>query len=93
MIKAKLTITHESGLKARTAALFVQAASKFAARIWLEKGSKKVDGKSIMGLLSLAVSKGDEILVVVDGKDENEAMEAITRFLESDFADTDAMIG
>lgn len=82
-----ITIDHPTGLHARPAALFVQVASKFQSRIWVEKGSKKVNAKSIMGVMSLSVRKGDEVIITADGKDEKNAMEAIKRMVESNFTD------
>lgn len=82
-----ITIDHPTGLHARPAALFVQVASKFQSRIWVEKGSKKVNAKSIMGVMSLSVRKGDEVIITADGKDEKKAMEAIKRMVESNFTD------
>jgi phosphocarrier protein HPr len=82
-----ITINHPTGLHARPAALFVQVASKFQSRIWVEKGSKKVNAKSIMGVMSLSVRKGDEVIITADGKDEKNAMEAIKRMVESNFTD------
>lgn len=82
-----ITVHHETGLHARPAALFVQVASKFQSRIWVEKGSKKVNAKSIMGVMSLSVSKGEQVILTTDGKDEKNAMEAIKRLVESNFTD------
>jgi len=80
-----LTIQHESGLYARPAALFVQVASKFHSRIWVEKGSKKVNAKSIMGVMSLSVAKGNEIVLIADGDDEVEALKALKVLVNSNF--------
>ena len=82
-----ITVNHETGLHARPAALFVQVASKFQSRIWVERGSKKVNAKSIMGVMSLSVSKGDEVVLIADGKDEKKAMAAITQLVNSNFKD------
>lgn len=82
-----ITVRHETGLHARPAALFVQVASKFQSRIWVEKGSKKVNAKSIMGVMSLSVSEGEEIVLIADGKDEKKAIEAIERLVKSKFTD------
>ncbi len=87
MQETKVTIMHEWGLHARPAALFVQVASKFSARIWIVKGLKKVNAKSIMGVMSLEVCQGDEITLIVEGKDEKEALSAIQRLIDSNFSD------
>ena len=82
-----ITVKHQTGLHARPAALFVQVASKFTSRIWVEMGSKKVNAKSIMGVMSLSVSKGDEVVLIADGKDEKKAMAAIQQLVDSNFKD------
>jgi phosphocarrier protein HPr len=82
-----ITVNHQTGLHARPAALFVQVASKFQSRIWVELGSKKVNAKSIMGVMSLSVSKGDEVVLIADGKDEKKAMAAIKKLVDSNFTD------
>jgi len=82
-----ITVNHETGLHARPAALFVQVASKFTSRLWVERGSKKVNAKSIMGVMSLSVSKGDEVVLIADGKDEKKAMAAIKQLVNSNFTD------
>lgn len=87
MLSATLKIEHEAGLHARPAALFVQIASKFSSRIWVETDTKKVNAKSIMGVMSLGVQSGQEITLIVEGKDEKEAMAALSRLIKSNFAD------
>lgn len=82
-----VTIQHEAGLHARPAALFVQVATKFSSRIWIEKGSKKVNAKSIMGVMSLSVAKGNEIMLIADGKDEADAIEALGKLIDSNFSE------
>jgi len=82
-----ITVNHQTGLHARPAALFVQVASKFQSRIWVERGSKKVNAKSIMGVMSLSVSKGDEVVLIADGKDEKKALTAIKQLVDSNFTD------
>lgn len=87
MLEAKFTIGHEAGLQARPAALFVQVASRFASRIWVVKGLKKVNAKSIMGVMSLGIRQGDEVTIIVEGEDEDGAMSAIRRLIESGFSE------
>ena len=76
-----VTVVHRQGLHARPAALFVQVANQFASRITLKKGRKSVDGKSIMGLLTLAARQGARISLMIDGPDAREAIERLSRFL------------
>ena len=75
--KRTVTIVHQQGLHARPAALFVQAAKQFASRVTVKKGRKIVDGKSIMGLLTLAANPGSRISIITDGPDADEALEQL----------------
>lgn len=84
MLHKVLTIQHEEGLRARNAAVFVQAASTFAAQMLIEKGNKKVNAKSIMGVLSLGVGKGDTIHLIVSGEDEQKALAAMEALAEGE---------
>jgi phosphotransferase system HPr (HPr) family protein len=77
MVYKEVTINNKDGLNAATAAAIVQMAGKYNSKILIEKGNKKINAKSIMGVLSLGVKPGDEIFVVADGDDEKEAIEAI----------------
>jgi len=72
-----LEIVNPEGLKARPAALFVQTASLFQSQILVEKGNKKINAKSIMGVLSLAVGPKEIIHVTASGEDEKEAVAAL----------------
>jgi phosphotransferase system HPr (HPr) family protein len=77
MIHKVLTIQNSEGLRARPAAQFVQLASGFNSQMLIEKGNKKVNAKSIMGVLSLGVGQGDTIHLFVNGPDEDVAMSAM----------------
>ncbi|GAB3069147.1 phosphocarrier protein HPr [Salinicoccus sesuvii] len=77
-------ITDETGIHARPATILVQTASKYDADIQLEYNSKKVNLKSIMGVMSLGVGKDSEVTVYAEGKDETEAIEAITETLSKE---------
>ena len=76
-----VTIVHRQGLHARPAALFVQAAKRYACRVTVKKGRKIVDGKSIMGLLTLAAGRGARISIVTDGADAAEALERLVELV------------
>lgn len=69
-----VTIIHRQGLHARPAALFVQLAKRFTSKVTVKKGRKIVDGKSIMGLLTLAAGPGARIAIIADGPDADEAL-------------------
>ncbi|MGI6705775.1 MAG: HPr family phosphocarrier protein [Clostridia bacterium] len=92
MLRKEFKIVHEEGLRARPAALFVQVASKFTAQIWIEQGDKKVNAKSIMGVLSLGVSKDDTIQLVANGEDEKEAMDAMETLIMNNFENTEEIL-
>ena len=70
-----------SGLQARPAAEFVPKANRFASDLFIEKGEKKVNAKSIMGLMSLAIASGDEIKLIADGTDDQLAIDELVSFV------------
>lgn len=80
MIKKTVTINCE-GLEARPIAMLVQKASQFSSKVHIEVGTKKVNAKSIMGMMSLSVCGGDEILIVTEGEDEEAAANEIEAYL------------
>ena len=81
MIRQEITIQLENGLEARPVAMLVQVASQYDSSIYLEAGDKKVNAKSIMGMMSLGLDTGEKVTVIIDGKDENTAMESIEKYL------------
>ena len=81
MIKKEFQILNAIGLHARPAALFVQTANKFTSDVMVEKNDNRINGKSIMGIMALCVSKGDTITVYIDGHDEKQAMDTIEDLL------------
>jgi phosphocarrier protein len=83
MLEQSVEITNPSGLHARPAALLVQEAGKHACDVRIRKGTQEVDGKSILGIMSLAVAKGDTITVKTDGPGEQEALDAIVGLIKS----------
>lgn len=83
MITKKMTITIPTGLEARPVALFVQVASQHESAIYVECGNKKVNAKSIMGMMTLGLSTGEEVVVTADGKDEDAAIEDIEKYLSN----------
>ncbi|HWO98960.1 MAG TPA: HPr family phosphocarrier protein [Bacillus sp. (in: firmicutes)] len=84
MVEKKVEVLLKTGLQARPAALFVQEANRFASDVFLEKDGKKVNAKSIMGLMSLAVNSGAGVTIIADGSDEEEALEALTRYVQQE---------
>ena len=81
MVERTVTIKLKSGLQARPAAQFVQEANKYQSEIFLTKDGKKVNAKSIMGIMSLALASGSEVVLEADGNDEQEALGALTEFI------------
>ena len=81
MTRHRLTIKGDEGLQSRAAALLVQVASKYPCTIWIEQGSKRVNAKSIMEVLSSRLKKGDEFNLVASGDDEKVAAAAIEQLI------------
>ena len=80
-VQQTVSVIHRQGLHARPAALFVQTAKRFASRITVKKGRKVVDGKSIMGLLTLTAKQGARVSIIADGPDADEALQVLARLL------------
>jgi len=85
MVNVKVVVSNELGLHARAAARFVQESCKFKSQVWLKKGSNRVNGKSIMGILTLAAAKGEEVEIEVDGQDEEQALEILSTLVNAGF--------
>ncbi len=85
MLTKELTIINKLGIHARPAAQFVKLASKFDAEIVVEKDGEEVDGKSILGLMMLAVGHGSKIIVSAEGPDEQAALDAIEDLINRKF--------
>lgn len=81
MFKKSVTINLENGLEARPIALLVQKASQHESSVYIESGDKRVNAKSIMGMMSLGLNSGEVLTVVADGKDEEVAVSDIEQFL------------
>ena len=82
MVSIELIVSNDLGFHARAAARFVQEVSRFESDVWLIKGSNRVNGKSIMGILTLAAAKGDRIALEVEGPDEERALEVLSALVE-----------
>ncbi len=81
MISKTMSINIPSGLEATPVAMLVQVASRYDSRVYVECGNKRVNAKSIMGMMSLALPTGTEVTITVDGADEQEAMDGIEAYL------------
>jgi catabolite repression HPr-like protein len=83
MTKKPITIKIPSGLEARPVALLVQVASQYESDIYVEFGEKKVNAKSIMGMMTLGLAAGESVVVSAEGTDEEEAIVNIEKYLSS----------
>ena len=81
MIRKNIRVQLENGLEARLVALLVQEASKYDSSVYIYVGEKRVNAKSIMGMMSLGLNNGDELEVSAEGADEEAAMEGMGGFL------------
>ena len=87
MISKEVVISNQVGLHARPATFFIQKASEYKASIWVEKDDRRVNAKSLLGVLSLGIVKGTAITIIADGSDEEEAVAALSALIASDFAE------
>ncbi|NLW41109.1 MAG: HPr family phosphocarrier protein [Tissierellia bacterium] len=87
MIRRTVVLNNEIGLHARPAALFVQTANKFSSNVYIELDGKRVNGKSIIGVMSLGAFHGEEITLIVNGADEKEAIEELSKLIEHGLKD------
>ncbi len=85
MISDKVIVENRAGLHAKPASLFVQAANKFSSEIYISKGATRVNAKSIMGVMVLAVQQGDEITIEAAGDDEALAVDRLKELIHNKF--------
>ena len=83
MVSKNMKIEIQTGLEARPVAMFVQVASQFESSIYVEHNNKRVNAKSIMGMMTLGLPAGEEVVVSADGTDEDNAIQGIEKFLRS----------
>lgn len=83
MIRKEITIELAKGLEARPVAVFVQVASQYESQIIVEYREKRVNAKSIMGMMSLGIAQGEKVVVAADGPDEAEAIQGVQKYLSS----------
>ena len=87
MITREVTINKQVGLHARPATFFIQKANEFKSGIWVEKDDRRVNAKSLLGVLSLGIVKGTTISIVADGVDEVQAVETLADLIDREFAE------
>ncbi|MBE6533665.1 MAG: HPr family phosphocarrier protein [Ruminococcaceae bacterium] len=83
MVKREVTITNNIGLHARPATFFIQKANTFKSSIWIEKEERKVNAKSLLGVLSLGIAQGMSISIIADGSDENDAVNGLIELIQT----------
>ncbi len=87
MLSKTIVVQNQVGLHARPATFFIQKSNEFKSSIWIEKEDRKVNAKSLLGVLSLGITKGTEIKIITDGVDEEEAINALEALIDSNFSD------
>lgn len=87
MFTKNVTITNNIGLHARPATFFIQKANSFKCSVWVEKDERKVNAKSLLGVLSLGIAKGMTITLIADGQDEESAVNGLVELIQTGFAE------
>ena len=87
MFNKEVTVQNQVGLHARPATFFIQKANEFKSSIWIEKEERRVNAKSLLGVLSLGIIGGTTVKIIADGSDEEEAVHSLVRLVESGFAE------
>jgi phosphocarrier protein HPr len=87
MIQQEIEIVNKLGLHARASAKLTQLAAKFQSEVWMAKGSRRVNAKSIMGVMMLAAGKGSKIMLETDGADEKECFDALAELIQNKFGE------
>ena len=87
MISKEVVINNQVGLHARPAAFFIQKANEFKSSIWIEKDDRRVNAKSLLGVLSLGIVKGTAVNIVADGVDESAAIATLSELIDSNFSE------
>jgi len=87
MLSKEVVVQNQVGFHARPATFFIQKANEFKASVWVEKDERKVNAKSLLGVLSLGITKGTAINIIADGSDEADAVEVLVRLIASNFTE------
>jgi phosphocarrier protein len=85
MTEATITISNRAGIHARPAAILVQATKDFKSNLYFEKGSDRINAKSIMGIITLGAAYGTKIKIIAEGEDEELAVKTLVRLFETKF--------
>lgn len=81
MITKEVIVSNKSGLLSKPAAMFIQKASSFKSSVWIEKGERTANAKSLLGLLSLSIGNGSQIIMIADGDDEGNAINELEKYI------------
>ncbi len=87
MYSKEVTVTNSVGLHARPATFFIQKSNEFKSSIWVEKSDRRINAKSLLGILSLGIIKGTQIKVIADGVDEEAAVSSLINLIENELTD------
>ena len=87
MITREVTVKNSVGLHARPATFFIQKANSYKSSIWIEKDERKVNAKSLLGVLSLGIAKGMTVTLIADGQDENAAIAGLVELIDGGFSE------
>ena len=87
MISKEITVLNSVGLHARPATYFIQKANSFKRSLWVECGDRRANAKSLLGILSLGITKGTRINIIADGADEADAVEGLANLILAGFND------
>lgn len=87
MVTKEVVVQNQVGLHARPATFFIQKANEYKSSIWIEKEERKVNAKSLLGVLSLGITRGTEIIISAEGPDEGEAVQNLIELISSQFVD------
>lgn len=87
MVTKEVVINNQVGLHARPATFFIQKANEFKSSIWIERDDRRVNAKSLLGVLSLGIVKGTAVNLIADGPDEENAIATLSELIASDFTE------
>lgn len=87
MFVKEVMVQNQVGLHARPATFFIQKANEFKSSVWVEREERRVNAKSLLGVLSLGIVGGATIKIIADGEDEKEAVDGLVKLVESGFAE------
>jgi len=87
MVRKDVTITNNIGLHARPATFFIQKANTYKSSVWIEKDDRKVNAKSLLGVLSMGIAKGMTVTLIADGQDETTAVDGLVQLIQTGFVE------